>query len=61
MATNQMTIVLKNAKTGAVYKDEEAAKFDVADPTSDTTQEDIVTDVIANILQGVESVGDASI
>ena len=37
--------VITNTKTGATYESEEAASADVADPNTDTAEEDIKRDV----------------
>jgi hypothetical protein len=37
--------VLTHKKTGATYETEEAASNDIADPNTDTTEEDIQRDV----------------
>ena len=38
-------IIIKNKKTGKVYKDEDAAKKDIEDASTDTTESDIQRDV----------------
>jgi len=45
-------IIIKNKKTNTIYESEAAAKADVEDPNTDTTEEDIRRDVeitVANL------------
>jgi len=45
-------IIIKNKKTDTIYESEAAAKADVEDPNTDTTEEDIRRDVeitVANL------------
>ena len=38
-------VIIKNKKTGKVYKDEDEAKKDIQDSSTDTTESDIQRDV----------------
>ena len=40
---------VKHANTGEVYADEDAAKADINDPATDTTEQDIQRDVSINV------------
>jgi hypothetical protein len=49
--------VIKNARTEVEYDDDDHAANDVADPNTDTTDDDIQRIVTIRVLKGVESQG----
>ena len=51
--------VIKNIRTEAEYDDDDHAAADVADPNTDTTDNDIQRIVTIRVLKGVESEGAA--
>jgi hypothetical protein len=57
--TTEETVVITNVKTGATYANDVEAASDVADPTTETSADDIKRDVVLNVLKGVSSTGAA--
>jgi hypothetical protein len=57
--TTEETVVITNVKTGATYANDVEAASDVADPTTETSADDIKRDVVLSVLKGVSSTGAA--
>jgi len=53
----EVETVIKNARTEVEYDDDDHAASDVADPNTDTTDDDIQRIVTIRVLKGVESQG----
>ena len=51
---------VKHATTGEVYADEDAAKADVDNPATDTTEQDIRRDVSINVIKLPDILGGTS-
>ena len=57
--TTEVTVVITNTKTGQTYANDVEAATDIADPTTETSANDIKRDVVLNVLKGVGSTGAA--
>ena len=55
----EVETVIKNARTDIEYDDDDHAAADVADPDTDTTDDDIQRVVTIRVLKGVISTGQA--